>query len=98
MDPDDRPLFIQIATMDWLDAHGEKGGRDEALRRLIARSTGQLGARVGDLSSDVLARNVQIFTTALGGLSLASTNMPHFQNTPRCHLACCQTRCGFLGR
>ena len=70
MDPDGGPLFIQIATMDWLDAHGASGGRDEALRRLIARSLNQMELRLGDASLAVLARNVQVFTTALGGLKV----------------------------
>jgi hypothetical protein len=70
MDPVGRPLFIQIATTDWLDAHGKTGGRDDAIRRLITRSIQQMAKRAGDDSMTRLATNVWLFTTSLGGLSL----------------------------
>ncbi|WP_156624086.1 hypothetical protein [Mycobacterium sp. 852002-40037_SCH5390672] len=70
MDPGGGPLFIQIATMDWLDAHGASGGRDEAIRRLLDRSQTGLNLRLEDPSLVPLVRNVQIFATVLGGLSV----------------------------
>ena len=72
IDPDGRPLFVQVATMNWLDSVGGNGGHDNALRRLIARADQQdrLGEPGGDAWSQALARNVQVFTTAVGGLSV----------------------------
>lgn len=70
MDPNGSPLFIQIAVMDWLDAHGASGGRDDALRRLIARTSNQMGLRLGGASEAMLARRVQLVATALGGLTV----------------------------
>lgn len=70
MDPDMRPLFVQVATMDRLEAIAGRGGRDGALRRVIARATGQLEARTGDSALSALAQNLQVFATAVGGLSV----------------------------
>ena len=83
MDPDGRPLFMQIATMDWLDANEGSGGRDDALRRLITRSAHQTGARIGDQSLVALARNTQLFATALGGLAVDEfAGLPQWPELP----------------
>jgi hypothetical protein len=37
IDPERRPLFGLVATLDWLDNAGVSAGRDEALRRLLKR-------------------------------------------------------------
>lgn len=70
IDADGHPLFIQVATMGWLHMNAGGGGRDDALRRLIARSASQMHDRIGNSSLAMLARNVQVFTTALGGLTI----------------------------
>ncbi|MGH3632708.1 MAG: tetratricopeptide repeat protein [Mycobacterium sp.] len=70
IDLDGRPLLIQVATLDWLHRTTGSGGRDATLRRLIGRSVVQLRERIGDDSIATLANNAQVFTTALGGLTV----------------------------
>jgi tetratricopeptide (TPR) repeat protein len=69
IDPDRRPLFGLVATFDWLDNAGVSAGRDDALRRLLARMDGQTAAQV--TSSPEAApkvRNLRTLATALGGI------------------------------
>jgi tetratricopeptide (TPR) repeat protein len=72
IDPDGRPLFALIATLDWLDDNGASGGRDGALRRLLSRMDEQTAERLagGPLSLPVV-RNLRTLATALGGTSVA---------------------------
>ncbi|MFI5700886.1 hypothetical protein ACIA78_12655 [Streptomyces xanthochromogenes] len=68
MDPEGRPLFVLVATLDWLDDNGISADRDGALRRLAARMDGQT-VQTGGSPSIRLVRNIRTFATALGGLS-----------------------------
>jgi tetratricopeptide (TPR) repeat protein len=70
LDPENRPLFFQLSTIDWLDAQGASAGRDKALRRLISRSFSAMTTCIGDTQSAALARNVQVLATSLGGLDV----------------------------
>lgn len=71
IDAERRPLFALVAALDWLDGNGTSAGRDEALRRLIARLESQTRQKVGGLVPVLQrARNVRTFTTALGGVSI----------------------------
>ena len=70
IDPQRGPLFAYVATLDWLDANGVSAGRDEALRRLVARADYQMTSRLLSPSNVSRARNVRTFATALGGLGV----------------------------
>jgi tetratricopeptide (TPR) repeat protein len=63
------PLFAYVATLDWFSAT-VSGGRDDALRRLIARADAQLGTRIGEPEATFRAKNVRFLATALGGMSI----------------------------
>ncbi|MEU0112777.1 hypothetical protein ABZ137_03385 [Streptomyces bobili] len=72
IDPACRPLFVLIATLDWMGGNGISADRDAALRRLIARTNSQ---RVQSPSSSPSARhvrNIWTLATALGGTSADS--------------------------
>jgi hypothetical protein len=65
----DTPLFTLIATMDWfVDTMAD--GRDDALRRLVARADAQLAAQIQDPGAAFRARNLRFLATTLGGLSV----------------------------
>jgi hypothetical protein len=70
MDPDLRPLFVQVATMDRLDDGEGRSGRDDALRRIVARMSAQLDSRIGEASLAALAHNLQVFATSVNGLTV----------------------------
>ncbi|MFD5033132.1 alpha/beta fold hydrolase [Streptomyces sp. NPDC058405] len=71
IDAEHRPLFALVAALDWLDGDGASTGRDEALRRLLARLDGQTRAAAGVLASAPRdARNVRTLATVLGGVSI----------------------------
>jgi hypothetical protein len=69
IDPDGRPLFGLVATLDWLDNVGVSAGRDDALRRLLKRIDQQTAAELSDLPEAPLkVRNLRTLATALGGI------------------------------
>ncbi|MFE3139673.1 hypothetical protein [Streptomyces scopuliridis] len=72
IDPACRPLFVLVATLDWLDGNGISADRDAALRRLIARTNGQMAQTAGGSPSPRHVRNVWTLATALGGTSADS--------------------------
>ncbi len=55
--------------MDWL-SDVKSVNRDEALRRLIARTDAQLARRIGDRGATFRAKNVRFLGTLFGGLSI----------------------------
>ena len=69
IDPSGRPLFALVAVLDWLDGTGISAGRDEALRRLLARMDAQTAERVADYGAARRVRNLRTLATALGGIS-----------------------------
>jgi tetratricopeptide (TPR) repeat protein len=69
IDPGGRPLFALVATMDWL-SDAISADRDDALRRLIARTDAQLANRIGHPAATFRAKNVRFLGTLLGGLSI----------------------------
>jgi tetratricopeptide (TPR) repeat protein len=69
IDPDGRPLFALVATMDWL-SDAISADRDEALRRLNARSDAQLAGNIGEHTATFRAKNARFLGTLLGGLSI----------------------------
>ncbi|WP_147376260.1 tetratricopeptide repeat protein [Micromonospora radicis] len=69
IDPARRPLFVLVATMDWLDEKDVSTDRDAALRRLIARAEGQTAQTVTNSVNALHVRNVRTFATALGGVT-----------------------------
>ena len=71
IDPADRPLFAVIAALDWLDGNGASGGRDTALRRLLARMDAQMAGRQAGSLPPGKARNLRTLATVLGGISAA---------------------------
>jgi tetratricopeptide (TPR) repeat protein len=70
MDPVLRPLFVQVAAIDRLDKGEERFGRDDALRRVIARQTAWLTTRLASPQSAALVDNVRLLATSLGGLTV----------------------------
>lgn len=72
IDPSRRPLFVQIATLDWLDRRGLGSGREESLRRLIDRAEAHVADLLPSLDEQVSARRVRLLATALGGLTTTS--------------------------
>lgn len=77
-DPDLLPLFVQVATMDRLDDREGRSGRDDALRRIVARTTAQLDSRIGSASLAALAHNLRSFATSVGGLTVEDyAALPH---------------------
>lgn len=69
IDPERRPLFALVATMDWL-SDAISADRDEALRRLIARSDAQLTSSIGEPAGALRAKNAQFLGSLLGGLPI----------------------------
>lgn len=67
-----RPLFVLVATLDWLDGNGISIDRDAALRRLIARMGSQALHTIERRPSEQLVRNMRTLATALGGISADS--------------------------
>ncbi|MEU4446534.1 hypothetical protein AB0K14_21070 [Actinosynnema sp. NPDC050801] len=76
MDPALRPLFVQVATIDHLDQDEERSGRDDMLRRIVARKTAWLNARVA-LPSAAIAHNLRFFATSVGGLTVGDYESLH---------------------
>jgi hypothetical protein len=70
MDPQGRPLFAQVAVLDWLAGQGISTGRDEALRRLLSRLDAQAAERTADSGIAQRIRNLRTLTTAQGGMTL----------------------------
>lgn len=80
IDPNGTPLFALVATMDWLsDTVSE--GRDEALRRLIARADSALTSRIGEPAAVFRAKNVRFLGTAIGGTSIETYTAVLRQNS-----------------
>ncbi len=69
IDPVGRPLFAVIAALDWLDGNGASGGRDVALRRLLARMDAQTAERLTGSTQPGKVRNLRTLATILGGVS-----------------------------
>jgi tetratricopeptide (TPR) repeat protein len=69
IDPGVTPLFALVATMDWL-SDAMSADRDQALRRLIARTDAQLASHIGDPAATFRAKNVRFLGSLHGGLSI----------------------------
>lgn len=65
-----RPLFAQVATLDWLAGQGVSTGRDEALRRLLERMDAQAAERCVDPGLAQRVRNLRTLATARGGMTV----------------------------
>jgi tetratricopeptide (TPR) repeat protein len=59
-----------VATLDWLAYQGVSSGRDEALRRLLARLDTQTAERIGDSGESQRIRNLRTLATARGGMTV----------------------------
>jgi hypothetical protein len=70
IDPRGSPLFGYVATIDWLNSQGVSTGRDDALRRLIARAETQVARRIVEPTAVIQARNVRFLSSTLGGLNV----------------------------
>ncbi len=70
IDPYGRPLFAQVATLDWLAGQGASTGRDEALRRLLLRMEAQAAERAADSGTARKVRNLRTLATARGGMTV----------------------------
>jgi hypothetical protein len=70
IDPYGRPLFAQVATLDWLAGQGVSTGRDEALRRLLLRMEAQAAERAADSATARKVRNLRTLATARGGMTV----------------------------
>jgi hypothetical protein len=69
IDPERRPLFGLVATLDWLDNADASAGRDDALRRLLARMDRQAAAQLAGMPGAApKVRNLRTLATALGGI------------------------------
>jgi hypothetical protein len=78
MDSQLRPLFVQVATVDRLDETDGHVGRDDALRRIVARASAHLDALISDPSLAALARNLRFFATTVRGMTVEDyANLSH---------------------
>ncbi|WNV84864.1 hypothetical protein [Umezawaea sp. Da 62-37] len=80
MDPDLRPLFVQVATIDRLNQDETRTGRDDMLRRVVARKIAWLDSRVDSPSSAARAHNLRLFATAIGGLTVEEFEALHLHS------------------
>jgi tetratricopeptide (TPR) repeat protein len=70
IDPYGRPLFAQVATLDWLAGQSFSTGRDDALRRLLARVDAQTAEHAADFGTARMIRNLRTLATARGGMTV----------------------------
>jgi hypothetical protein len=71
IDPDGRPLFGLVAALDWLDNAGVSAGRNDALRRVLARMDNQTTAELASIPDAARkVRNLRTLSTALGGITV----------------------------